>query len=34
MKRHEIHKVTIQLTNIEVQVKEAIAGFNGSLGQL
>jgi 3-hydroxyanthranilate 3,4-dioxygenase len=27
---HEMHKVTIQLTNIELQVKEAIAGFNGS----
>lgn len=26
----EMHRVTIQLTNIEVQVKEAIAGFNGS----
>lgn len=27
---HEMHRVTIQLTNIEVQVKEAIEGFNGS----
>jgi 3-hydroxyanthranilate 3,4-dioxygenase len=27
----QMHKVTIQLTNIEVQVKEAIAAFNGSL---
>ncbi|EST55595.1 3-hydroxyanthranilate 3,4-dioxygenase [Brevibacillus panacihumi W25] len=27
---HEMHRVTVQLTNIEVQVKEAIAGFNGS----
>lgn len=27
---HEMHRVSIQLTNIEVQVKEAIAGFNGS----
>ena len=25
----EMHKVTIQLTNIEVQVKEAIEAFNG-----
>jgi 3-hydroxyanthranilate 3,4-dioxygenase len=25
-----MHKVTIQLTNIEVQVKEAIEAFNGS----
>ncbi|MGG1661968.1 3-hydroxyanthranilate 3,4-dioxygenase [Brevibacillus sp. NRS-1366] len=27
---HEMHRVTVQLTNIEVQVKEAINGFNGS----
>ncbi len=27
---HEMHKVTIQLTNIEIQVKEAIEAFNGS----
>lgn len=27
---HEMHRVTIQLTNIEIQVKEAIAGFNSS----
>jgi 3-hydroxyanthranilate 3,4-dioxygenase len=28
---HELHRVTVQLSNIEVQVKEAINGFNGSL---
>lgn len=28
---HEMHRVTIQLTNIEVQVKQAIEAFNGSL---
>jgi 3-hydroxyanthranilate 3,4-dioxygenase len=28
---HEMHRVTIQLTNIEVQVKDAINGFNSSL---
>ncbi|MGE5701897.1 MAG: 3-hydroxyanthranilate 3,4-dioxygenase [Clostridia bacterium] len=27
---HQMHRVEIQLTNIEVQVKEAIHGFNGS----
>lgn len=26
----EMHRVTVQLTNIEIQVKEAIMGFNGS----
>jgi 3-hydroxyanthranilate 3,4-dioxygenase len=26
-----MHRVTIQLTNIEVQVKEAIADFNGNI---
>ncbi|RNB85333.1 3-hydroxyanthranilate 3,4-dioxygenase [Brevibacillus nitrificans] len=26
---HEMHRVTVQLTNIEIQVKEAINGFNG-----
>ncbi|MFY0543877.1 3-hydroxyanthranilate 3,4-dioxygenase [Brevibacillus sp. H7] len=28
---HEMHRATVQLTNIEVQVKEAIQGFNSSL---
>lgn len=28
---HEMHRVRIQLTNIEVQVKEAIEGFNSNL---
>jgi 3-hydroxyanthranilate 3,4-dioxygenase len=28
---HEMHRETIQLTNIEVQVKEAIHAFNSSL---
>ncbi len=28
---HEMHRVTVQLTNIETQVKQAIEGFNGSL---
>jgi len=28
---HEMHRATVQLTNIEVQVKEAILGFDGSL---
>ena len=28
---HEMHRVTVQLTNIEVQVKEAIHGFNSNL---
>jgi 3-hydroxyanthranilate 3,4-dioxygenase len=27
---HEMHRVTVQLTNIEVQVKEAIEQFNSS----
>lgn len=27
----EMHRVTVQLTNIEIQVKEAINGFNGSV---
>ncbi len=27
---HEMHRATIQLTNIEKQVKEAIASFNGN----
>nr|WP_103105829.1 3-hydroxyanthranilate 3,4-dioxygenase [Brevibacillus reuszeri] len=27
----EMHRVTVQLTNIEIQVKEAIHGFNGSV---
>lgn len=27
---HELHRATIQLTNIEKQVKEAIATFNGN----
>lgn len=27
----EMHRVTVQLTNIEVQVKEAINGFNSNL---
>jgi 3-hydroxyanthranilate 3,4-dioxygenase len=27
---HEMHRIKIQLTNIEVQVKEAINGFNSS----
>ncbi|RXT13476.1 3-hydroxyanthranilate 3,4-dioxygenase [Ammoniphilus sp. CFH 90114] len=27
---HEMHRVTVQLTNIETQVKEAIYGFNSS----
>ncbi|AMA73460.1 3-hydroxyanthranilate 3,4-dioxygenase [Aneurinibacillus thermoaerophilus] len=28
---HEMHRVTVQLTNIEIQVKEAINGFNNNL---
>nr|WP_180319840.1 3-hydroxyanthranilate 3,4-dioxygenase [Peribacillus asahii] len=28
---HEMHRVNVQLTNIETQVKEAINGFNSSL---
>lgn len=28
---HELHRIRIQLTNIETQVKQAIDGFNGSL---
>ncbi|ATF13461.1 3-hydroxyanthranilate 3,4-dioxygenase [Brevibacillus porteri] len=28
---HEMHRVRIQLTNIEMQVKEAIEGFNSNL---
>ncbi|MFG0214613.1 3-hydroxyanthranilate 3,4-dioxygenase [Brevibacillus porteri] len=28
---HEMHRVRIQLTNIEVQVKDAIEGFNSNL---
>lgn len=27
---HEMHRVSIQLTNIEIQVKEAINGFNSN----
>jgi len=28
---HEMHRVTVQVTNIEIQVKEAIESFNSSL---